>query len=39
LYDNSPKKFLEAISENGNLADAELEELEEYIRKKRREIV
>ena len=39
LYDNSPKKFLEAICENGNLADAELEELEEYIRKKRRELV
>lgn len=38
LYDNSPKKFLEAICENGNLADAELEELEEYIRKKRREL-
>jgi predicted transcriptional regulator len=39
LYDNSPNKFLEAICENGNLADAELEELEEYIRKKRRELV
>lgn len=38
LYDNSPKKFLEAICENGNLADAELEELEEYIQKKRREL-
>ena len=38
LYDNSPKKFLEAICENGNLADAELEEMEEYIRKKRREL-
>lgn len=38
LYDNSPKKFLEALCENGNLADAELRELEEYIQKKRREL-
>ena len=38
LYDNSPKKFLEALCENGNLADAELREMEEYIHKKRREL-
>ncbi len=34
LYDNSPKKFVEALYESGNLANAELEELENYILEK-----
>ncbi len=31
LYDNSPKKFLEALYESGNLTNAEMKELGNYI--------